>query len=128
MSRSNYLSPHQMQRLNLACLPVRDAFGRPPYLVGSVHQRADFRDVDVRTILADQEFDRWFTLGPNDKDGAAHADPRWVLICSALSEWLSSVSGLPIDYQIQRRTEANEAHPAWRSALAISMPWTGGAD
>lgn len=43
--RASYLSPHQMHRLDLACLPIRKAFpDYGPVLVGSVLERADFRD------------------------------------------------------------------------------------
>lgn len=106
--RASYLSPHQIHRLDLACAPVRKAF--PPYgpvLVGSVMERVDFRDVDVRVILRDKDFDRMFGKDAADDHGEAHGDPRWQLICAALSEWISGVSGLPVDFQIQRMTQAN---------------------
>jgi len=111
-----------MNRLNLACVPLREAFDGPAYLVGSVMRGGAYRDVDVRTILSDETYDRWFD--PPDPDGASHIDPLWSLICTSLSEWLASVSGLPIDFQIQRQTEANKAHAGVRSALGITGPWS----
>ena len=107
MSRMCYLSPHQLQRLDLACQPLVLAYGWGTYLVGSVMYRADFRDVDVRTILSDKRFDRLFGKGVVDDTGGAHADPQWALLCSALSHWLSDVSGLSVDFQFQRQSEAN---------------------
>jgi hypothetical protein len=72
-------------------------------------QRVDYRDVDVRVILKDKAFDRMFGKIADDH-GEAHGDPRRQLICAALSEWISNVSGLPVDFQIQRMTEANQAY------------------
>lgn len=122
MSRITSLSPHQMNRLSWACRPIRAAFGHPPYLVGSVTRGGAYRDVDVRTILSDEEWDRIIGSPPGD-DGSAHADPLWALLNASISEWLSALSGLPIDYQIQRQTEANAAHDGMRSALGLSGPW-----
>lgn len=119
--RSLSLSPHELNRLDLSCIPIREAWGHAPYLVGSVMRGGEYRDVDVRTILPDDEYDRLF--GPPGTDGASHDDPLWALLNSSLSEWLSDLSGLPIDYQIQRRTEANAGHDGYRSALGISSPW-----
>jgi hypothetical protein len=31
-------------------------------------------------------------------------------MCSSISEWLAKRSGLPIDFQIQRRTDANKEY------------------
>lgn len=120
--RGTSLSPHQMNRLDLACVPLREAFDGPAYLVGSITRGGTYRDVDVRTILDDDAYDRWFPAP--GADGASHDDPLWSLICSSLSEWLSSLSGLPIDYQIQRQTEANAAHGGVRYALGIFGPWS----
>ncbi|MBD3784579.1 MAG: hypothetical protein IE926_16790, partial [Micrococcales bacterium] len=62
-----------MHRLDLACSPIRRAFpSYGPVLVGSVNQRADYRDVDVRVILADKDFDRMFGKGVADERGEAH--------------------------------------------------------
>lgn len=124
---ASYLSPHQMHRLDLACLPIRKAFPEHgPYLVGSVLERADFRDVDVRVILLDKQWDRMFGKGEAETDGGAHQDARWLAVCSAFSHWLSDVSGLPVDFQIQRMTEAN-ANPGnegkFRNPLGVRA-WT----
>ena len=86
--------------LNNACIPIAEAFGHHPYLVGSATERGDYRDVDVRSILPDDEFDAIF-------DGRA---PLWSLLCLATSEYLGRLSRLPVDYQVQRMTEANERY------------------
>lgn len=126
---ASYLSPHQLRRLDLACAPVRAAWpDHGPYLVGSVLKRADYRDVDVRVILVDEQWDAMFpdaTVDPSD--GGGHADARWTVLCAALSEWISAVSGLPVDFQIQRMTEANAAYSSkngdLRNALGLRL-WT----
>jgi hypothetical protein len=96
----SYLSTLEFQRLEHACSEVARCLDSPPYLVGSATERPDFRDVDVRSIMADEEFDRRFG---DDVE-------FWSLFCLGVSAYLSQVSGLRIDYQVQRRTEANEKH------------------
>lgn len=94
----SYLVQSDFERLEDWCRMVYRIFGRPPYLVGSVTERADFRDVDVRVILPDKAFDRWFR---------GHLDTvRFVN--RALSVWGQQETGLPIDFQVQRSTEAHE--------------------
>lgn len=119
-TRKSYLTTAQFARLNDACIPVTGAFGSPPYLVGSATQQGDFRDVDLRLILTDEEFDHWF---------AGH-QMLWSLICMTIGEHLASVTGLPIDFQIQRMTEANENHPTThRNPMGmLSRPYAGGGD
>lgn len=119
---ASYLSPHQMHRLDLACKPLAHV-GFGPYLVGSVNERPDYRDVDVRLILSDEEWDAKF--GPiADERGEAHHDSFWLVVCAALSHWLSDVSGLPIDFQIQRQSEANNYYDGFCNPLGRTRPWT----
>ena len=120
--RNSHLTTADFARLNHACLPVREAFGFGScYLVGSagVGGRVDFRDVDVRVILADEEFDRLF---PDELP--------WSLFCLGMTEYLCRVSGLPIDFQVQRRTEANEKYgDKPRNPIGTTeRPFAGGGD
>lgn len=116
----SYLSTAQFALLNDACIPVAEAFDSSPYLVGSCTQRPDYRDVDLRLILADEDFDHWF-------DGRVML---WSLVCRTIGEHLAKVTGLPIDFQIQRMTEANEKHPTTRrNPMGMrSRPYAGGGD
>jgi len=129
--RANYLPAPHYFALNQAATLVNAAFGGfGCYLVGSCLQRQDYRDVDVRLILEDAAYDRWFGK-PRDvhhEAGGVH-DPLWSLMCLSISEWLRSQTGLPIDFQIQRQTQANEKHSrkdgCKRSALGIFLDYPG---
>lgn len=94
---------------------ICDAFGHHPYQVGSSLFGREWRDVDVRLMLPDDEFDALF---PGDRT-QDYRDPRWALLCEALSDMGRALTGLPIDFQIQRTTEANEEFTGPRSALGL---------
>jgi hypothetical protein len=85
--------------LDQACVPIGWAFGSTPYLVGSCLERGDYRDVDVRIVLDDDVYDRWFP-GP----GVQRTQPLWSLLASSISLQLQQMTGLPIDFQIQSRS------------------------
>lgn len=100
-SRVSFLTVAQMYAVDVACSPIAQAFdGNPPYLVGSVLQRPNFRDVDLRLMLPDERFEAMF----DNK-------PALDLINVAISEWMSSRTGLPIDFQFQRQSTANAQYP-----------------
>lgn len=86
------------------------------YLVGSALAHSDYRDVDVRAIMRDEDFDATF---------GGHG-PRLGLTCMALSAWLKNMTGMPVDFQFQRMSIANERHRGPRNAL-FTVPWTGDA-
>jgi len=84
---------------------VWHAFGKPPYLVGSATHTTTWRDVDVRLILADEEWDRWGFGDPNCYDNG-----RRIAFDMAFSELGRRMTGLPVDFQIQQQTRANLAY------------------
>ena len=102
--------------LDHACHVVNKAFGCQAYLVGSCLTSADYRDVDVRSILDDDEFDSLFGGRPT----------LWPLVCLSVSEYLSRVSQLPVDYQIQRQTDANAEFDGVRNPLGMRRDYAGG--
>ncbi len=56
--------------------------------------------MDVRLILPDAVFDRWWS------------DPvRLRVLNHAVSTWGQRETGMPIDFQVQRQTEANASFP-----------------
>jgi hypothetical protein len=112
MARHCYLSTVDLHRLDRACRDLwhmaRTEDGGV-YLVGSANERPDFRDVDVRMVLPDEAFDRLFG---RERD-------LWRLFCYAVSRQLGADTGLPIDFQVQRQTQANEAHHGTRNPLGL---------
>lgn len=109
-TRASYLIQSDFDRLEDWCRMVRVILaGHGPFLVGSATERADFRDVDVRTILSDSAFDRLFRR----RTEAVRFLNR------AFSVWGREETGLPIDFQVQRMTEANEAFPKPRNAMGV---------
>lgn len=91
---------------------VRDYFGHVPYHVGSSLVTKDWRDVDVRLILPDDEFTALFGTNQN-----AECNRRLSAITLAFCALGKAMTGLPIDFQIQPQTHANEKYPGVRSAL-----------
>ncbi len=91
---------------------VRDYFGHVPYHVGSSLERKDWRDVDVRLILPDDEFTALF-----GKNQSAETNPKLGAITLAFAALGAQMTGLPIDFQIQPQSWANAKYPGPRSAL-----------
>jgi hypothetical protein len=110
----NHLIPSQRVLLEDWAIHVRRVWGTP-YLVGSVLTTHDFRDVDVRVIIDDEE---WAVLFPG-LDDVNVRDAKWSGICTAFSIWGSTATGLPIDFQLQPMTKANEQHQGRRHALGL---------
>lgn len=96
---------------------IEAAFGHLPYLVGSAGRGKSWRDVDVRLMLPDDEFDLLFPEHPQPH----RCDGKWALLCAAISEHGKLRTGLPIDFQIQRATDANRLYPGIRHALGIAV-------
>lgn len=101
---------------------VWDAFDATPYLVGSVlramrGEAVGWRDVDVRLILDDERYAAEGYGEPRD----AHRNAKWVATCLAWSAFGHRLTGLPIDFQVQQRTDANNnpVNEGSRSALGL---------
>lgn len=119
-----YIGAPACFRLEEAIRPVCEAFGvwsgaglGACYAVGSALVRKDWRDVDVRLMMPDEVFAREF---PNAGDNWEH-DTRWLLLTIAISEYLSTRTGLPIDFQFQPQTAANARHTGIRSAIGFRI-------
>lgn len=111
MSRASYLTVAQQFDLQHACRAAEVAFrdlGYGVFQVGSSLTRADWRDVDVRAILEDAKFDALF----------AGNETRLAFLNVAVSEWLQARTGLPVDFQFQRATDANKAFDGPRNFIA----------
>jgi hypothetical protein len=113
-----------MLHLDAFAREVEQAFGHLPYLVGSAARGKQWRDVDVRLMLPDDEFDALFPQFQK-RPALGRMDNRWALLCAAISELGRSRTGLPIDFQIQRTSDANELYGGGvRHALGLSLSWT----
>lgn len=99
--------------LNKFGVIVRDYFGHVPYQVGSSLKTKDWRDVDVRLILPDDEFvSRFGSLQTTE------VNPRLAAVTLAFSALGTHMTGLPIDFQIQAQSHANGRYgDHMRSAL-----------
>ncbi len=99
---------------------IEDAFGDMPFHVGSsLKEKTGWRDVDVRLMLDDETY---MAMGLGDPK-YPHHNAKWVALCLAFSALGKEMTGLPIDFQIQQRTLANETFPGQgqnpRSALGV---------
>jgi hypothetical protein len=104
--RASYLTVTRQYNLNAACQALRP-FGYGTYHVGSSLERADYHDVDLRCILEDDEYGRLI--------GGRDSEKRLAFLNAAISEWLTARTGLPIDFQFQQQTDANEKFKGRRS-------------
>lgn len=106
----SYIGAPAVFKLEAACTLVNRAFGSfGCYIVGSAIERADWRDVDVRFILEDTEFEKLFPDAGAINLCRWEFDPRWLIVNIGIAGYLSQQSGLPIDFQIQPQSHANNA-------------------
>lgn len=101
---------------------VRAAFGEMAYRVGSsLMQKDGWRDVDVRVLIDDAVYAELY--GDPDQ---AHWSAAWRATVLAWSSFGRTLTGLPIDFQIQPRKWANEKFSGQRSALCtVNRPTPG---
>jgi hypothetical protein len=117
--KSNFIGAPAAFRLELACQELSRAFpGWGCYHVGSSRQRKDWRDVDVRLVLDDHEFEKLF---PEAHENAWESDPRWLILTIAISDWLSKQTGLPVDFQFQKWSHIQKVHDKERCPIGRNM-------
>lgn len=97
--RSCYIGFPDTEKLDVAGGVLFDAFHETSYLVGSATYTKRYRDVDIRMIMADDKYDKLF--------GTTSISPLWSVLCASISSWLRDLTGLPIDFQIQKQSSAN---------------------
>jgi hypothetical protein len=113
----NYIGAPACFALDMAVHHVYKAFDGSCYVVGSALERPDWRDVDVRMIMDDEEFEREFPgVGQSWE-----LDAKWLLLTTAISNWLSKESGLPVDFQFQPQTHANTRHSGRRDPIGFRL-------
>lgn len=98
---------------------IWNAFGNTAYHVGSSVFGKQWRDVDVRLLLEDKEYER---MGLGDP-AHPHENAKWVSLVMAYSALGKQMTGLPIDFQIQQQSYANKNYSPndghVRSALGV---------
>lgn len=109
MDRATYLTMSEYRLLDDWGANLRRMFPGygGPYLVGSALTTADHRDVDVRLMLDDPEY-----------EALASA----VLLADlnlTVSLWGQQVTGLPIDFQVQLTEAANADFNGRRHPLGL---------
>lgn len=118
VARRHWLPMPQGERLDIACLIIHQAFGHHAILVGSALDGRDFRDVDVRLVLPDDDFRAMFKHDPPS------GNALWSLMCSSISAYLSDASGLPVDFQIQSNAWAEQRYAdKKRRYLGFFVSW-----
>jgi hypothetical protein len=126
-AKASHVGAPAIFALGQACQDLNRAFGGfGCYLVGSALERPDWRDVDVRFIMSDEEFEAEFP-GTLRKDGGGvwEFDPKWIILTVSISERLAKLTGLPVDFQFQPQTHANTVHKGNRHALGMIFARSG---
>lgn len=113
--KANYIGAPKCFLLEQACQHLVRAFGHGLYQVGSSLERPCWRDVDLRHILTDEDFAKLFP----DAGDHWEFDPRWLLLTTSISAWLSKHTGLPIDFQFQPMSHANARHSKPRNPVGL---------
>ena len=91
---------------------VRGAFGGEVYHVGSSVEAGEYHDVDVRLLL---QPDAYAALLPGCTPETEVGHPRWLALCQAFSLLGRQMTGLKVDFQIQRLPDAMLAFSGWLS-------------
>jgi len=106
--RFNYLRQPHIGRVSIALAPLLEALNEhSAYFVGSVLERPNFNDIDIVIIMDDAKYDSLFGKSGNT-DIAAFS--KWFNASS--SELLRFMTGLPIDFRVQKMSVANKNYPS----------------
>jgi hypothetical protein len=112
------ISPHEHLLLHLFGDLVEQAWGEKGYLVGSSQRErpegVQPRDIDVRVMLSDEHWDRWF---PAIEYAYRYVDATWRAHMLAWSALGSGMCGLRVDFQVERLEDANQKHDGRRNPL-----------
>lgn len=112
--------PHKQLLLDQFGQLARAAWGEVAYHVGSSLTSSTWRDVDVRLMLSNEEYER--RLGPQWRGGMRHQLLSYRAEMLAWSTLGEQMTGLPIDFQVERLSEANALWPTEpRNPLGIIL-------
>jgi hypothetical protein len=99
------IGPPESLRLHLFGELIEEAWSELGYLVGSSQRGEPWRDIDVRVMVSNDAFARFF--GSDWQTGRRHQNPGWRAHMLAWSTLGQQLTGLPIDFQVERLSEAN---------------------
>ncbi len=99
---------------------LHQAFGAPPYLVGSALRTKSPRDIDVRLVLDDARY-RALVGNPAECD---RAGTRWAMLCAAFSALGRQITGLPIDFQVKTQAAAAPEAGYPRLPFGTTAAWS----
>lgn len=106
--RSYFVTKSQHFMLNNWGEQLAELFnGNCAYHVGSSLERRDWFDIDVRILLEPQQYRHLKETMNLD------------VLDAIVSQWGATVTGLPIDFQIQDRDEANNEYSGTRNAMML---------
>lgn len=118
-----YVGVPAIFKLELACQQITEAFCGGQfghiYMVGSATERPDFRDVDLVCILHDADFNKLFPDVADIERGIWEHDTRWLLLTIMISDWLSSLIGMTVDFKFQAMSFANKYHAKHRQPMGL---------
>lgn len=121
--KTSYVGAPAIFTLEYACQQINQAYAYCDlahiYMVGSALERPDWRDVDLRMIMSDADFQREFPDAHGE--GGWEMDPKWILLTASISGYLTKLTGLPIDFQFQPQTHANARHKGRRNAMGMNL-------
>lgn len=103
------IGPHQQLLLDQFGQLVEAAWGELGYRVGSSTRGTDWRDIDIRVMVSNEEYER--RLGTIWQEGRRHQHLPYRAEMLAWSTLGQQMSGLPIDFQVQRLSEADAKYP-----------------
>lgn len=120
--KTSYVGAPAIFKLEHCCSFIVQSFDcYGVYLVGSAIERPDWRDVDLRMIMSDEAFRAEFPNVHSLSNASWEHDHRWLLLTISISSWISAQTGLPVDFQFQPATFANERHGKPRKSMGFAL-------
>lgn len=101
----SYVGVPAIFNLSNCCHLIQQAYPRSTcFLVGSSLVRPNWRDIDIRCVMPDEDMMR--TFGHTDSITTMRS-PILALLSLSISAWLKQQTGLPVDFQFQSQSRAD---------------------
>jgi len=96
------IGPHDHLLLHMFGDLIIEAWGESGYLVGSSQRGEPWRDIDVRVMLPYHQWLRFFSPAKYEE---RQSHPGWRAHMLAWSKLGERLTGLPIDFQVEREND-----------------------